>query len=352
MSNTYDTYNSVFNSLRYKKAQLARGQEVNYVDGSDAYANAHKMVISFQHVPTGRAIFFKAFITAFNETYSTNWASEEVYGRPDPLYLFKGTVRKVTLAFKIPAGTESEAYENLGKVSSVAQFLYPAYTNVRYAQTITQSPLVRIKVMNLLKNTADEVGPRLPGQVQTSQDMYDQYLSSPDSGGGLLGAITSFVVNHNVESEGVLEKATNTVLPKLIDVNLSFSPLHEHSMGWDELRRFGAPTNASIGQGSNTFPYGVILNEPAESLRTAVEVDGGKVAVDAIIADQKKTDGRYLQALEDEARARYMGAFGGAYGDKSRMEKDSRSSASERRQEMAAIAYGAEYVANKIEGIG
>jgi hypothetical protein len=321
MSNPYDSYNSVFNSLRYKNAELARGQEVNYVDGSDAYANLHKMVISFQHVPTGKSVFFKAFITAFNETYSTNWASEEVYGRPDPLYLFKGTARQVTLAFKIPAATESESYENLGKVSSLAQFLYPAYTNPQYAQTITQSPLVRIKVMNLLKTTVDEVGPRLPGQVQTSQDMYDQYVSSPASAGGLLGAITSFVINHNIDREGVMEKATNTVLPKLIDVNLGFSPVHEHAMGWDELRRFGAPTNASIGQGSNTFPYGVILNEPAESLRTAVE-GGTKAAVNEIIADQKKTDGRYLQALEDEARARYLGVLGGEFGDASRMNTD------------------------------
>ena len=105
MSKKDDYYNSSFNVERYIKPQLGTVQQVQYADGSDAYANINKIVISFYHVPTGRSVYFKAFIEAFNETYTSNWNSEEVYGRPDPIYLFKNTTRNITLAFKIPAAT-------------------------------------------------------------------------------------------------------------------------------------------------------------------------------------------------------------------------------------------------------
>ena len=35
---------------------------VQMVDGSDALANHGRQVISFQHVPSGQEVFFKAFI--------------------------------------------------------------------------------------------------------------------------------------------------------------------------------------------------------------------------------------------------------------------------------------------------
>ena len=303
MADDSDYYNSAFNSQRYKSVQLAGGAEAQYADGSDAYANIIKMVISFYHVPTGKSVFFKAFITAFNETYASNWSSEDVYGRADPIYLFKNTTREITLAFEIPAATESEAYENLGKISLLAKFLYPGYGDLQGAQTITQSPLIRVKVMNLLKTTSGDTMPRLPGVLETSQEMYMDYVSTESAGTGLLGVIKNLVINHNLHENGVLEKARNTILPKMIDVNLSFGALHEHAMGWDSQGRFGAPAGASEGQGSNTFPYGVTLNDPAAAAAITNPQD-----ISAIELDMKKQD-KYMQARTDEASARYRGGL-------------------------------------------
>ena len=97
-----------FNNQEYR--ELPEENSNNYYnDGTQMLANKG-LVLSFQHVPSQTSVYFKAFITAFNETYTSDWSAESVYGRADPIYLFKQTQRKITLAFKIPAGTESEAY--------------------------------------------------------------------------------------------------------------------------------------------------------------------------------------------------------------------------------------------------
>ena len=103
------------------------GISYDLIDGSDTLANQVGQVISFQNVRNDKDVFFKAFITAFNETYSPNFNPTEVFGRTDPIYQYKNTTRNITLAFKIPAASESEAFENLGRVQKLLQMLYPSY---------------------------------------------------------------------------------------------------------------------------------------------------------------------------------------------------------------------------------
>ena len=122
------------------------------VDGSGVLANKLSHMISFQNIRDEKSVFFKAFIVDFNETYSPNFNPNEVFGRTDPIYQYKNTNRNVSLSFKIPAASESEAFENLGRVQQLVQMLYPSYKSVNNALTLSEAPLVRLKVMNLLRN--------------------------------------------------------------------------------------------------------------------------------------------------------------------------------------------------------
>ena len=74
-----------------------------YVDGADTYGNAG-FSIGFHHLISGKEVYFKAFITSFNETFTPDWSSESVYGRVDPIYTFRQTTRNISLNFKIPLG--------------------------------------------------------------------------------------------------------------------------------------------------------------------------------------------------------------------------------------------------------
>ena len=284
---------------------------VQMVDGSDALANHGRQVISFQHVPSGQEVFFKAFITSFNESYNCDWAVEPVFGRTDPIYLFKGNQRQISLNFQVPAASEGEAYENLGRVQKLIQFLYPAYHGVAgtlkntleavAANTIAQSPLIKLKVMNLLASFD-----HFPGYSEgvhaasSEQDLYDGYTSDAAATYGALGAIQSLQVNHNLAEKGSLEKAPNTVLPKSIDITITFAVIHQKTIGW-EFNNKGdmVPT-------STAFPYGVYLKSDAET-----PDDEGKYFNERIAEIQKTEENRQLaQAVIDNAKARYMGMGG------------------------------------------
>ncbi len=256
---------SFFDDHKFNAGRYSTEGTSKFASPSDELANNGAYVVSFYHVPTQKSVYFKAYIAAYNETFNSDWSAEQVYGRADPLYMFKQTQRSITLAIKIPAETHSEAYENLGKVGKLSRFLYPNYKSVDDATTIAQSPLVRMKVMNLARamNKAE-----LTDQDSLS-DMFNNYTSNPDASRGLLGTIANLAVNHNIAEEGVIHhrqrqeviegifvtKGQNTVLPKLIDINLTFNPIHEHPLGWQDDK---------FGGGYDNWPYGVELEaEPS-----------------------------------------------------------------------------------------
>jgi hypothetical protein len=223
----------------------------SYYAATDDYANKKETFISFYHVPSGKSVYFKAFITSFNESFSSDWTSEQVFGRADPIQTFKQNQRNISLNFKVPAAHAGEAYTNLARIQKLIQFLYPAYSDPTQANTLQQSPLVRMKVMNLLRDAPDSVEDATGG----SAALYDAYTSGGSGAdSGLLGVITNLAVNHNLEGDdGVIEKGQNTVLPKLLDVAVSFTVIHEHSVGWNsETKEFAD---------NRLFPYGVQLSD-------------------------------------------------------------------------------------------
>lgn len=293
------------------------GIKTNYVDGGDSLAQNADMVISFLHEPSQTPVFFKAFITAFNETYSSDWVSEVVFGRTDPIHLFKQTSRRITLSFKIPAATYSEAYENLGNVQTLIQFLYPNYTSVGNgpAQTLAQNPYIRLKVMNLARQAPLATAALALGTVSRTTPVASfsplgeagplktaHYQSTSDPLQGLLGVITNLTVNHNLENAeaGVLQHSPNTILPKLIEVNLDFNVVHEHRNGWSGTT-FDEPT----------FPYGVLTGYRKLSVGQYTYDDLGAKTFNEKIIENRKAAQEKAMAEQDRANAeaRYRGLF-------------------------------------------
>lgn len=270
----------------------------HYTDGSDVLANHKKQIITFYHVNSDHFVAFKAFVTAFTETYNSDWASEQIYGRADPIYMFKNTTRKISLTFKVPAATVSEGYQNLSKVQKLIQYLYPNYTGLKprswspdanqgqggweetsgqaHANTISGAPLVRLGFMNLVRKrdtanqdyffsdavvkAANQHAADLPPlSTDTSADaikgnMIAGFTSQAES--GLLGAITNVNVAHNVSGDdGVFEQAGGIILPKMMEVTIDFSPIHEQFLGWFDDGTFG----------NIAFPYGATNQASSEA---------------------------------------------------------------------------------------
>lgn len=297
----------------YKKTVVGtkdNPREVDYFDGSDALG-IHGYIILIEHVPTGKSINFKAFITSFNDTFSQNWNPEEVYGRADPIYTFKNTNRKVSLGFKMVAASESEAYENLTKAQKLAKFMYPNYTDINGAKTVSQSPLIRLQIMNLLQKTEVEVPPL---SNPTGEQLYNSYRASDE--GGQLGFFDNVTFNWNLENNevGVFQHTdaagnyTGAVLPKLIEVSIgSFSPIHEQHLGWDDNKRFGRTGEEYL----DNFPYGAAETEQPRTVFEFRDSESRIKDKPAYSEDELSKDERaQAEAAIANAQARYGGMFG------------------------------------------
>ena len=141
----------------FSSAKYGRDAGVNqdtYVDLTDAKANYGQFVLSFQHIASAKTVFFKAFVTEYTETFTPSWTATQVYGRTDDIQSYGGTKRSISLAFDVPAGSQGEAYENLARISKLVQMLYPTYLRDAdgRADIQGQSPLVRVKMMNMITN--------------------------------------------------------------------------------------------------------------------------------------------------------------------------------------------------------
>ena len=349
----HDYYNQIFDSHKYKVNRVGRRANVWYADGTDGLANLKKLYISFLHEASQTSVFFKAFITSYNETFTPNWASEPVFGRADKIHNFVQTDRNINLSFVIPAASESEAFENLGKVQSLIQMLYPNYMDVAGAQTISQGPLVRLKVMNLLQNTSnmartvDQANFR---NLQAKSTYYESYSSKgPAPQNGQLGFISSMTVNHNLENRenGVFEMlhaqtnktVENTILPKVIEVVVGFTPIHEHPLGWDASNNFG---RSDAGNTAEVFPYGVSTFDTRQ-MGSDYE---GKSWDDAAQAEDNREE---VEQMRQNAEARYGGMFGtkGLFGGGGRLARDQRRLAAGKIKNADKRAYIASAVAGQ-----
>tara|TARA_Y100000592_G_scaffold100874_1_gene183445 strand:+ start:4671 stop:5870 length:1200 start_codon:yes stop_codon:yes gene_type:complete len=275
------------------KGNAINATKVYYSDGSDAFAN-RGFAVSFFHVPTSNYVHFKSFINAFNETFSSDWNSESVYGRTDPIRMFKQTTRSITLSLIIPASSEGEAFENLGKVQELLSFLYPTYEDVDNALTVSQSPLIRMRIMNMIRQSQVPVvnafsglpEPPAVGNLKHHKQA-QKTLSHGAASQGLLGAIRNVSVNHNIDNleMGSFILADGVIIPKAIEVTLDFDVIHENTLGWEK--------NAF---NDRLFPYGINVND-SNAAGSQAQLDLNQ-ALAAQAAVQKQID----KLLADEER--------------------------------------------------
>lgn len=104
-------------------------------DGTSSYARdgfGTNSIIKFQStIDNTFEIEFKGFITEMSDNYQSNWDTETVYGRMDPIGTFRNTQRSITLGWTIPAASIEEAKSNLKATRGLAMMLYPAYAKIQ-----------------------------------------------------------------------------------------------------------------------------------------------------------------------------------------------------------------------------
>ena len=212
-------------------------------DATDGLANVDKQVIDIYHIPSDKNLSFKAYLTSFTDQYSSEWNSESVFGRMDPIQTFKSTNRIISLGWDVPSSCFTEASDNLEKASLLLSMLYPQYEKGSGgATTMSSPPLFKIKFLNLIQ---DSVGFAAPAASAKSS--------------GLLGTIAGLTYEPDLDAgffqPSVQRMGAHKLFPKTIKFQAQFTVLHQHKLGWTE-----ADPNRACG--FDSFPYSVPLPQP------------------------------------------------------------------------------------------
>ena len=201
--------------------------------GVENLAHGQEMMLEIEHLPTGLFVEFPAFLDSFSDAYNSEWSSEQVYGRMDPIATFQSTRRAVSVSWMIPAESAEAAVDNLNNVNTLLQFLYPLY-EAGTGANINMAPLLRVKFGNLIQDSA--------------------------TGGGLLGYVNGFTMDPEMDagmfvwSMGYDDEGDGVeYYPKAIRLNFEMTVLHEHPLGW--VKR-GSDYYLRGGE-QQGFPYGV-----------------------------------------------------------------------------------------------
>jgi len=187
---------------------------------TDLMANATGFVLDFFHLPSGDSVTFKAMLKNYKPNYDIDVDKKKSYGRMDPVLHYGGTSRSENISWVVPSVSEVDAIANMDRLNRLIQFLYPGYDKtlgefIGNSNTISTSPLMKLKFANLIM---DSNRPR----AKTAKD------------GGLLGMITSFDVEPNIDM-GMFEIEDHLFF-KEFTISLTFDVNHQHSLGHDKTR--------------------------------------------------------------------------------------------------------------------
>jgi len=239
------------------------------VDHSVDLANHGRQIIEFYHVPSNNNVSFKAFLTEFNDQFSSEWESATTFGRMDPIQTFKRTGRQISIAFDVVAGSLEEARSNMENISLLMMMLYPSYDRTGGATTMKGSPYFKLGFMNL-------------AQGQTVGGRWGNYTNAQR--GGLLGTLEGFSYSPNLDAGVYFNSVGGASYPKVVNISTTFTVIHQHTLGWAE-------TGGAIGAFAN-FPYGT--KHP--DIRTA-----------AAFEPPKKTEAQEKKQPPDRAKKQLLG---------------------------------------------
>jgi len=203
----------------------------------------HQLKLQFLHVPTGREVAFSAYLQTFSESFTSDWRSQSVYGRMDPIVNFRSTTRMFNLAWNIPAHGLKHAEINHSKIDLLISMLYPRYEEgiaAEQGRAITAGPIIGLRFGNLIQNQVD------------AGYLYG-FLSglsyTPDFSMGAFKVVRRGIKRRGPEvgvAEDTKYKGVN-IYPKSIALAGNFTVLHTHTPGWHE-----KDPDKSV----QTFPHG------------------------------------------------------------------------------------------------
>jgi len=238
-------------------------QEKPIIPGSTtAEAELYKrFYIQLQHLPTMESVYFKALLTQFEDQYTSDWQTEQQFGRMDPVRSFRGTQRIVTLGWDVVAASLEEAEYNLGNCSLLLSMLYPSYDaggtpspqasngeedtrdNNEQDPTLTEQgnadALLQSNETRLAPSNATTIASAPLFRLKFANLIQSTKTSSPvvDINSGLVGSIDGLTYSPDLEAgffDPRVDGNDSILYPQTIKLSFGFTVAHDHPLGWSK----------------------------------------------------------------------------------------------------------------------
>ena len=196
------------------------------------YANEKNYYFEFYSLISGRTVEFPALLNKLDDKFTSNWSPQTVFGRQDPILTFQNTQRSIGVGFSVPSHSAEQARNNLKKLNELIKYLYPAYKVSNAANSISASPLFKIKFANLIYDASKGHG----------GFAYDS---------GLVCAIKDFQHQFSFDDKGGWLDLTGEAIPSVFTIAFTADVLHTHDLG-----RIDGAYQDSLESNSH-FPYGI-----------------------------------------------------------------------------------------------
>lgn len=143
-------------------------------------------------------MFFRAYLKTFSDSHSPEWSDTKYVGRGDKFHIYNGYSRQITFSFKVAALSRDEMMPMYQRLNYLASNTAPDYTT----GSLMRGPFMNLTVGNYIY--------RQPGYISSLQ-----YSIADD---------TPWEIAIDEPEQG----ASNALyeLPHIIDVNMSFVPVH------------------------------------------------------------------------------------------------------------------------------
>lgn len=159
-----DTY-SQLNGIVPKPDAGARIDTQTAIDFENELAASY-VPFYFHDVRTNEMVSFHAFLASLTEDYTASYDKAEGFGRVEPVKIYKGTERRISMSFYVAATSLPDFDEMWIKINKLVTMLYPQYTqgiqlqdstgNFKFTQPFSQligaSPMIRLRLGDLLRS--------------------------------------------------------------------------------------------------------------------------------------------------------------------------------------------------------
>lgn len=175
----------------------------------EATLDAEYVPFYFHDVRTNEMIAFHAFLSSLSDDYTAAYERTEGFGRVEPVKTYRSTERRIGMSFYVAATSPQDFDEMWVKINKLVTLVYPQFTKgiqlssadsqsykftQPFSQLIGASPLVRLRLGDLLKSNYSRFGlARLFGLGNNDFTLNGVKDTTPEVDDGTMNRYTSAI---------------------------------------------------------------------------------------------------------------------------------------------------------------